>query len=237
MLSLVALNHTKHFQAVSAANRALLEILVDLILLHHDKTNASGWKIHQWGVSERMKSAEQVVDFYQRRGLAVPLEYSPRESFFLNDKADVDRIRLVLWPNKKNKPEHPRRWTGSSDLSVDIEKADQLYGSEIKKLIDVGLTEYYRTRYRQMNWNIHSGTAGFWDMPPEAFDITVGLALRDCADLAMLSTIIVLVDFQFAKAISDLSDKWKAIAEKRILAYADKMNIKPDAPKSRLITL
>jgi hypothetical protein len=35
--SLEALNHTKHVQAISAANRALLEITVDLILLQRLK--------------------------------------------------------------------------------------------------------------------------------------------------------------------------------------------------------
>ena len=34
MQSLELLNHVKHFQAISSANRALLEITVDIILLH-----------------------------------------------------------------------------------------------------------------------------------------------------------------------------------------------------------
>src|SRR5882724_10694626 len=38
MQSLEVLNHAKHVQAISVANRALLEITVDLVLLHHDKT-------------------------------------------------------------------------------------------------------------------------------------------------------------------------------------------------------
>jgi len=47
MQSLETLNHTKHVQAISAGNRALLEISVDMVLLHHDKSNALGWKIFQ----------------------------------------------------------------------------------------------------------------------------------------------------------------------------------------------
>jgi len=238
MQSLEALNHTKHFQAISAANRALLEILVDLILLHHDKTNGLGWKIHQWGISERMKRAEQIVDFYQAAGRPVPAEDALVETFYKNEKAHVDRMRLNLWPTKKNKPEHPKRWTGSSDLSVDVGASDRLHGAEIQSQLGVSLLEYYRTRYRQMNWYIHSGTASFWNVPPEGFDLVVGFALRDCADLAMLSTKIVLTDFGFHHAISDLRDKWESVADQRVLAYAEKMNIQPDKPesKSRIIT-
>jgi hypothetical protein len=68
----------------------------------------------------------------------------------------------------------------------------------------------------------------------------VGFALRDCADLAMLSTKIVLTDFGFHHAISDLRDKWKAVADKRALAFVDKMDLKPEPAheeKSRIITL
>jgi hypothetical protein len=147
----------------------ILEITVDLILLHHDKTNALGWKIHHWGISERMKAAEQVVDFYKAKGVPIPEEYEPLHKYYQNDKGLVDLTRLKLWPNKKNpaKPEHPRRWTGSSDLFGDVHKADLLYGSEIRDQLGVGLVEYYRTQYRQMNWQIHSGVAGFWNIPPE----------------------------------------------------------------------
>lgn len=229
MQSLERLNHTKHFQAISAANRALLEITVDLVLLHHDKTNAFGWKIHQWGISERMKAAEQVVFFYKKKSIAIPEEYEPLHRFYQNDKGLVDLTRLKLWPNKSNptKAEHPRRWTGSSDLFADIHKADLLYGPEIRDQLGVGLVEYYRTQYRQMNWQIHSGVAGFWKIPPEGFDIGVGLALKACADFALLSTKIVLTDFGFREVLPDLSGQWDRLREERVRAYAEKMNLKP----------
>src|SRR5205809_1108702 len=67
MRSIEQLNGAGHFQAISAGLRALLEIAVDLILLHHDKTNGLGWKIQQWGTSERMKAAEQLVRFYHAK--------------------------------------------------------------------------------------------------------------------------------------------------------------------------
>jgi len=57
MQTVVKLNDPLDFRALSVANRALLEITVDLVLLHHDKTNASGWKMHWWGESQKMKSA------------------------------------------------------------------------------------------------------------------------------------------------------------------------------------
>ena len=223
MRSLETLNHTRHFQAISAGNRALLEITVDIILLHHDKTNALGWKIFQWGISERMKSAEQVVDFYAKKGVPVPDEYKALETLYKNEKSIVDHMRRTLWPLKKNpaKAEHPKRWTGSSDLSIDVEEADRLYGAEIEAELGVRLLEYYRTEYRKMNWQIHSGIAGFWNVPPEGFNIICGLALNWCANLGMLCTKIVLKDFGYNTALDGLSQEWENIKLQRAQAYAE----------------
>ncbi len=163
--TLERLDETKYVQAISTANRALLEITTDLIVLHHDKTNESGWKLHWWGVSEKMKAAEQTVRFYEDQGLVVPDEYSDLEEFYRNEKQIVDDMRRTLWPVRNNpgKAEHPKRWTGKSDLSVDVERADELHGVVIRADLGKGLVEYYRTEYRKMNWQIHSGTAGWWD--------------------------------------------------------------------------
>lgn len=42
MQSLELLNHTKHIQVISVANKSLLEFTMDLVLLHTDPTNNSG---------------------------------------------------------------------------------------------------------------------------------------------------------------------------------------------------
>lgn len=207
------------FQAISVGNRALLEITVDLILLHHDKTNESGWRMFQWNVSEKMKASEQIVNFYNKQGLSVPDKYEAQESFYKNEKSIVDKIRVTLWPNKKNssKPIHPERWTGNSNLFPDIEKADQLYGSVIKADIGSTLVEYYRTEYRKMNWRIHSGVASFWNQPPEAFNLVSGFGFKWCADFGMLCTKIVLNDFGFDVALECLKQEWANIKNQRDL--------------------
>jgi hypothetical protein len=219
--TLEMLNHTRYVQAISVANRALLEITVDMILLHHDKTNASGWQLYQWGQSERMKAAEQLVNFYKEKGVPIPKEDEVIEVFYNDQKAMVDHLRRCIWPNKKypSKAEHPRRWTGRSDLSKDVEEADRLYGSSIQDDLGVSLTEYYRTEYRRMNWQIHSGVAGFWDLAPETFHIICGFALKWCADFGMLCTKIILTDFGFETALTGLKDEWENVKLQRGAAY------------------
>lgn len=219
--TLERLNETKYVQAIATANRALLEITTDVILLHHDKSNESGWKLHWWGVSEKMKAAEQTVRFYEDQGLSVPDEYSDLETFYREEKQIVDDMRKTLWPvkDKPHKAEHPKRWTGKSDLSVDIERADELYGDAARDELGKGLVEYYRTEYRRMNWQVHSGTAGWWNMPPEVFDFAAGFALRWSADFAMLCTKIVLTDFGYTQVIDDLRREWDRVRENRQIAF------------------
>lgn len=226
MQSLEALNHTKHYQAISTGNRALLEIAVDLILLHHDKTNRSGWKMLWYAESEKLKSAYLAMKYFNEKGIAIPDVYKPLEEFYLSNNIQIDNMRRFLWTNKKKplKAEHPKRWTGRSDLSKDIEEADKLFSSAIVADLGMTLTQYYRTEYSKMNWHIHSGVASFWNLPPETFNLICAKALDWCANLAMFCTKIVLIDFQFNKAITGLNEEWDDLKSRREWAVAEKLH-------------
>ncbi len=228
--TITKLNDPLDYQAISAGNRALLEITVDLILLHHDKTNEAGWKMFQWKNSEKMKAAEQILNFFNEIGVSVPDQYEAQEIFCRNEKHIIDNARVALWPNKKNpgKPVHPDRWTGSSNLFPDIEKADQLFSPAIKNEIGSTLVEYYRTEYRKMNWHIHSGVASFWNMPPEFFNMASGFGFKWCADFAMLCTKIILNDFGFDIAIDGLKQEWDSIKAQRDLLYCQARGLIPE---------
>lgn len=218
MQSLELLNHTKHIQAISAGNRSLLEFSVDLVLLHTDSTNGSGWKMYHLAFSERLKAAEQLVAFY---GVGnVPAIHSEVESFILREKNSIDDMRRTLWPNAKDpkKAAHPERWTGR-DLFRDAENADAAFGDQIKASLGVSLAEYYRTEYRRMNWLIHSTMAGVTNLDRIYYSNAAVLALKWCQDLAMFCTQITLKDQQFHDAIDDLNTQWRELRRQRDQNY------------------
>jgi len=163
MQSLELLNHAKHYQAMSSANRALIEITVDIILLYLDKTNVSGEKLYWWGQSEKVRAAELMLNYYNSHELAVPDEYMPLIEYYNDNKTIVDSARQKYWPNPNTalKAEHPRRWSGRSDLIRDIQTVDELFGNEIKAELGRTMEEFYRTEYRKMNWHIHSGVNSY----------------------------------------------------------------------------
>jgi hypothetical protein len=221
MQTLRKLDHPRDVQAISIANRALLEITVDVLLVHEDRTNKAAWRLCCWAHSERMKAAEQVVEFYTQNGVPVPEEYQPLEESYRNEKSLTEYQRRMLWPRKSDpsKGRHPRRWSGRGNLLEDIEEVDRLYGASIQADLGSSLTEFYKTEYRRMNWQIHSGVAGFWAIPPASLALTCGLALKWCADLAMLCTKTVLSDFGFETALGGLAEEWERIRLQRDLAY------------------
>jgi hypothetical protein len=217
MMTLKRLDQAVDFQAVMSAVRSLMEITVDLILIHHDKTDTSAFRMRQWEVSAKMKAAKALVEYFTNRAkLPIPDEYQPQVDFIDREEANVELMRKGLWPytgsdpKRQSKGTHPDRWTGNS-LSTDVIKADSLHGPEIKKIFGSNLEEFYETEYRRLNWSVHgSGLAGVWNLPPEVFHSMCGLAFIWCARMAMICSLIVLSEFRavgMAEHLPELSEE------------------------------
>ncbi len=218
--SLDRLNTTKDFQAFGSANRALLEITVDLSLLHQDKTNSSGWKMWWWNLSEKLKGAEQIVRFYTEQKLSVPDIYTEQQEFIKCEKTHILEIRDLLWSGK-----HPQRWSGNGNLFDDLVIADKFLGNKVVKILDKSLTEYYRTEYKIMNWHFHSGVSSFWNLPKESFPILSAFFLKSCADLAILSTQIVIEDFELNEHLPNYREELNDLELDKMESFIENLNI------------
>jgi hypothetical protein len=223
MRTLKKLTGPTDFQAVVACNRALIEITVDIILLHCDKSEASSWRIHWWEQSAKLKSAKALLFYYAHVGLPVPDSYSEQSGFVARQEAKIVEMRNDLWPALKGK--HPDRWTGTN-LAEDVRAADKCWLDEIVKEFSTSLTEFYETEYRKMNWSVHgSALAGVRDLSPIAFHYLCGLAHKWSSDLAMLSAKAVLIDFRFATHLLDFAANWEEVRQHRLLVYADSVGL------------
>ena len=140
------------FQAVFAACRALLEIVVDCVLLHHLPDAAA--KAADWELSAKLKHAEAIRRHYGGKGnppseMRHAMEFAAREGTRING---IRAARRWIQPST-GKARHPDRWT-AQDLGHDARSADRFEHG-------LRLEEIYETKYRMMCWYVHgSGAIG-----------------------------------------------------------------------------
>lgn len=205
MLSLRKLDEGYDFQPVVSGVRSLLEVVVDLVLLHHDKSNSSGWKVMWWGESAKLKAAEGVERYYKDVARKpVPDEYEPQLDYIRDRSVPIKDMRVTLFNGI-----HPERWTSRRNLLDDVREVDRLSGSEIERHLGKKLEEFYETQYRRLNWNVHgSGLTGV--VFPNETEVGAGLRLTQgvcylwCSQLAMMCTSVVLKDLEEAGVTGEI---------------------------------
>jgi hypothetical protein len=207
MSSVSRLQQPIDFQLLAAANRGLIEILVDMILIHHDKTQASAKLMRRWEDSAILRMGQTTKEYFKKKKLPIPETYKPRAVFMLTHGRRVQRSRRRLWVNKKGKTYHPMRWT-NRDLGTDTKKADELHGTKLE--------EMYRTEYQRLCAHVHgSGLMFLRELPDTAYNSLAGLSYLSCADLAMECAKIICNDYGFTIALDELSKEWHTIKENR----------------------
>lgn len=211
MKTLRKCNESSDFQTIAHANRALLELATDHVLLHNDKSDGH-LKMMAWEESAKLKAAERVLEYYTERGEELPEHCGAQKEFVEKNKATILRQRQQFWSLNT----HPRtRWTNNM-LDKDVEVADSLE--------DTNLTQIYRTEYQRMNWMTHgSGLTGLRYLEPSGFMQFCGLSYAACGDLALLCAKMILKECGIWKVYKD---RWEEI-NKRI-----QMHIASFLPKS-----
>ena len=105
--SLSRLNRVADVQLVIAANRAVLELLVDVILLAHYGPNEGVERLEAWELSAKYKFAFLSVKYVkEKRGELSEVE-KPLAEFVAREEANVESIRQKYWPDERGKGRHP----------------------------------------------------------------------------------------------------------------------------------
>lgn len=222
MSSLEKLDSPTDIQAVNTCTRALMELATDAILLHCDETDESVLKMLHWERSQKLHSAEGVITYCSKLGISISPDYDDLQHFITQNKAKVDKKRLALWPNAKQKPKHPQRWTGNASLLSDCLSADNCYGHQIQHDLSVSLEHFYENEYRRMNWYIHgSGLTGTRNLPIAMYYWVSSLSCDWCCRLSMLITKVILAEYSAKEHLSFIEKKWQDIDFARSKAYID----------------
>jgi hypothetical protein len=141
------LDDPMHFQAVLAGARGVYEMFIDMKLLQADHGLAD--KFHGFVIVTRFDAAKKYVDAWDADrgvGRADTPEVEVRRSYIDNAAVRSERDRLLAkhWGSSKARPPH---WSGH-DMAT--------------RTKDISPAEHrrYREIYPQLNWFVHSGSAG-----------------------------------------------------------------------------
>jgi hypothetical protein len=218
ILTLNKLNEPKDYQSVAITVRALLEISVDVALIHKGDADGFAMKMAAFLEVEKLKMCEQLVAYYIDKKLPLPRMHQMHKDFIDNNKSRIENNRSIWWP--KLKANDVKRWTGN-DLSRDVKEVDRLYGEELTEDLDMPLEEFYRTEYRRINWHIHSGLASTWEMPIESFAISAGFGIKWSVDLAFLIAKIILLDLKLTSHLPDIRHQWQELSNERTRLFIE----------------
>lgn len=206
--SLRQLKSPGHFQAIASGTRALLEAVVDVLLIHHDETDNNVTKVYWWGRSAILKSNKAQIEFSLNRKRRDAQSVKNLLEFVETHEAEILEMRKKLWPDPKNpnKGKHPERWTGSGNLLTDVINADILYQHLVEKYLTTSLEELYETFYRQLNWNVHGSGLVTRNVYGHKAGLPVMCALyyQICSRLSVLFMSIILEEYKKDEKLSDV---------------------------------
>jgi hypothetical protein len=150
----------------------MFETSVDLALLVHDP-KATLDRMNAWFDSHKLKLSE---DLNRETTIPASVERVLR-SYEASNRVRVEALRRTYFDGRH--PGHWRtpNWAESARKADNVKPAGQY----------IGFFEFYRTRYAELCFYVHSGVAGVARMPQSFFPAVALLSLRDVADLALLN--------------------------------------------------
>ena len=200
-------DNVKDFQTMLHAQRLLLEILVDLTLLHHESSKDVVEKIKAWEDSRRLLDAQRMIEHYKNKP---PKGCGAQQEFVKTEKQRICNLR-----KKYGWKKHPDRWSGpNTALLDDIQRAKGL-----EHFDDIDIESVYVVEHPKMNWMIHgSGLTGIRYLEQEHFYLLFGLCASRCHQLGLEIIRMILKEFGFFKG--GYSDQWKENMKKIVMHIA-----------------
>jgi len=195
MKSVRKLNQSSDFQVILSANRTLLELAVDAILIFEDKTGDAAGALLAWERSAKLNICEELVAYYGGAA-SVPPRSQPQVAFIDRNKTAIEADRDRLWPawikRWDGKRRHPERWTGNA-LRKDVRRADEVARR--------GLTEIYETKYREMCLMVHGqGLAGMRNLEEHTFHLVCMLGYDGCVSLTITAADLCFKGLDMSRA-------------------------------------
>lgn len=197
--SLLVLNNAIHFQSVSSATRSIIEIYVDMELIHKNVVPDGVERALTFAEVQRLKGATNVVRFHEANPGLDPgvsdVVLNPAREYVKHQKARIDADTENFWgKDKHGKPRRPVHW---SDL--DLKARATKLGKSVELLVNQG--------YDYRNWFVHSGVAGIVGLDVDTFTNLCAVAYKSVCDAAGGALRIIGGELKLKTAIASFEEQ------------------------------
>lgn len=189
------LNSTVYQQSLTGAERSVIELWMDVELLHQDTLKDGVERFFAFADYQKLRAARRTVDFFAKNPALdeTPSSAEPHQQFIATNGVRIDANTLRLWGKPGGKPPKPDHWTGMNVM----DRAKRL-GRAVELRVIHG--------YDMRNFHVHTGVAGIIGMPPLAFETMSAQAINNVADCTMSTLRILGKELDLHKSV-DVYDK------------------------------
>jgi hypothetical protein len=183
----ILLKQPAHYQAAAMLARTNIELAIDIRLL--DIVPDAVPKMMAFGDSEKLRTAQKVVDFAKTAPKAVP-DLATYQAHVAANEKNVLALRKQLWGSEKP-PEH---WSGKKVRDRATAAGDPF-------------EELYEVKYRQLSFHTHAGLTGVLGIDKQTFGAICGDAFGIAATCYEIVLKSVITELHIRKADSKIDKK------------------------------
>lgn len=204
--SAAVLNAPVHQQVLTGIERSMVELAVDMALVHHNVVPDALDLFLAFVRSQKLKSARRAAKFFDDHPEfdTTPSIADPQREFVAKKAAGIEADETRLWPGRM-----PQHW---SRLDL-IARASKI-SPEFERLATDG--------YDIRNFSIHPGLAGVAGLEKSGFETLCMLALLNIGSCLHELLKMVIQEFRFYLVIDDCWETLQRLDESAAFVLVDK---------------
>lgn len=204
----IELKSVIHQQSLTSAERSVIELYVDMELVHRSAIPNAVAKVIAFGDWQKLKAARRMDKFFTDNPAfdRQPSKATVHRAFIASDEQRIMQQTAQLW-GQNAKPEH---WSG---LNL-VDRATKL-DKDIEYLV--------MKDYDRRNFYVHTGLTGILNLNPENFEQLSMFALTLIGQCMLKELKILGDELKLSQAIAGYGDTLAAIQNVHTFAFADKV--------------
>ena len=208
--SAIALTSVVHQQSITSAERSVLELYIDIELLHRNIIEHDVTKILTFVDWQKLKAARRVDSLYAKYPDLDQTEANPHRHFIKNQAALIEQKAANLWgfephSRRRNRLDH---WSARS-----LPDRGVLLGREFEQLVIHG--------YDMRNFSVHTGLAGVMGLERVTFEMIASRSLQGIAEYMQGELRVVGHEFQIQHHVPHYFKLLQKLGTVRTFAFAE----------------